>query len=367
MEIKELLSNDIFNLPITNDTSKPFDLFIEDFFSKYLKLINKLDNPITLRDENHTISYMDIGVNQNILVKGLIKTIECYYNGFTYEAFKIFQETINSKEYKNISKILKRTIIPKSESFYRIRKRENNHSFNKKEMFHIPFEMRGIVPTQRFSIPGFPSLYLGNTLYLCWEELNRPQIDSFQAIRLENTKELTLIDLTTPPNEESDNISNDMYRYFMIWPLIACCSIKVKNESDIFKPEYIIPQLLLQYIRNDDKLDGIIYNSTHLTSKSAKVNNKLSNFVFPIKTNKKIGHCPELVKLFNSTEILSWQLYQLTQGGTMTLYNADELDYIDKKIPHLELIPGKTLSYSNSILGKLEYQLDILKADNIIT
>ena len=43
------------------------------------------------------------------------------------------------------------------------------------EMFHIKYELRGKVQTQRCSFPGLPCLYLGCSSYVCWLELNRPQ------------------------------------------------------------------------------------------------------------------------------------------------------------------------------------------------
>ncbi|MFW1494652.1 hypothetical protein ACEV9S_24505, partial [Vibrio parahaemolyticus] len=54
----------------------------------------------------------------------------------------------------------------------------------------------------------------------------------------------------------------------MTWPLIAACSIRVKNPSDNFKPEYIIPQLLLQWARDYKSIDGIRYTSTHIEATS---------------------------------------------------------------------------------------------------
>jgi len=50
----------------------------------------------------------------------------------------------------------------------------------------------------------------------------------------------------------------------MIWPLVLACSVKVKNIEDDFKPEYIIPQLLLQWVRERDDIDGISYQTTHI-------------------------------------------------------------------------------------------------------
>ncbi|MFH4351795.1 hypothetical protein WAJ70_22165, partial [Acinetobacter baumannii] len=58
------------------------------------------------------------------------------------------------------------------------------------------------------------------------------------------------------------NEPNEVISYLIIWPLMAACSVRVKNTTNTFKPEYIIPQLLLQFIRYDEFFDGVSYFST---------------------------------------------------------------------------------------------------------
>ncbi|MCP4180319.1 MAG: hypothetical protein GY756_21355 [bacterium] len=173
----------------------------------------------------------------------MIDTIKEYYNGLPFKAYQKLNDTLRNR-IKNLYEIIKQKEYQSNENFYRIRNKDDNFTFSSLDMFHIPFEFRGKVNTQRFSIPGFPSLYLGRTLYVCWEELNRPHIDSFQSVRLKSTKGISFLDLTPPIITDKNIYSSEVYKYFMTWPLIACCSIKVKGYSDTFKPEYIIPQLL---------------------------------------------------------------------------------------------------------------------------
>lgn len=51
----------------------------------------------------------------------------------------------------------------------------------REEMFHVPFELRHKVASQRYSIPGLPSLYLGGSLSACWVEMRQPVFADLQA------------------------------------------------------------------------------------------------------------------------------------------------------------------------------------------
>ena len=63
--------------------------------------------------------------------------------------------------------------------FFRIHVSEAKREVtSRKDIFHVPFEKRGSIKSNRYSIPGLPCLYLGTSLYTCWEEMNRPNFDS---------------------------------------------------------------------------------------------------------------------------------------------------------------------------------------------
>lgn len=56
--------------------------------------------------------------------------------------------------------------INAGDTWYRMRIREKNHKhFAAKDMFHIPFHLRGRVSSQRYSLPGYPCLYAGRSLW----------------------------------------------------------------------------------------------------------------------------------------------------------------------------------------------------------
>ncbi|NVO11999.1 MAG: RES domain-containing protein [Bacteroidales bacterium] len=362
MTFEELLKDSIFDLPLSQKSNKSFDVFISELLNDFLNKVNQLDNQ-SLQFEDIRIEPESIKSTQSTIVEGLIEVVQEYYNGNPFKAYDKLDHTLKN-EVKDLYAIIKQKEYCANENFYRIRLKEDNFPLDAKDLFHIPFEHRGKVSTQRYSIPGFPSLYLGRTLYVCWEELNRPQIDKFQAVRLKNKSNISFLDLT-PPLLTNNLHRKEVYRYFMTWPLIACCSVKVKNINDTFKPEYIIPQLLLQWVRDNDRIDGISYKSTHIEPQLYKQEGELSNLVLPVKENREKGHCSKLKSKFEMTEVVSWQLYQYALGGQLFEDTFDGNRVIDAKLPLLELIKGRKYPYGYSILGNLEKYLDGMNTKKI--
>lgn len=363
MNYIELIKEEINVLPLKQTGKKSYDEFITEFLNRFLEKVHRLDNR-TYQFDGLSINSSFIKDTQHIIVTGLIDVIEEYYNGNPSKAYEKLNNILRNSV-KDLYAIIPQRDYSIGENFYRIRVKEDNFPLSASDLFHIPFELRGRVSTQRFSIPGFPSLYLGRTLYVCWEELKRPQINHFQAVRLKNVEPLKILDLTPPAIHELNERSLEVYQFFMLFPLIACCSVKVKNPEDTFKPEYIIPQLLLQWVRNNDRIDGIKYKSTHLTSELYKQEGELSNLVIPVKNNQAKGYCKHSKSLFEMTEVVSWQLHEYALGGQFFSFNREELKSIDDKLPKLEFIKGATYPYSYSILGKLEYYLDCMPTKKI--
>lgn len=112
-----------------------------------------------------------------------------------------------------------------------------------KEMFHIPLDMRGIVKTQRYSTSGYPCLYLGESIYGCWEEMRRPPMIKCAVSRLECSLKLNIVDLSIPSEIDMTNPA-----YQRLIPLIISCMVPVENHNDTYKPEYIIPQLIIEWV-----------------------------------------------------------------------------------------------------------------------
>ncbi|MFW5887027.1 MAG: hypothetical protein ACOCUL_04650 [Bacteroidota bacterium] len=299
------------------------------------------------------------------LSKAIIETVEFYYLGKVYEATDLFNRSLETVLFDNIVGI---DNIRKNTNFFRARIDEKNH-FKKADLFHVRFELRHIVSTNRYSIPGFPALYLGNTAYVCWEEFNRPKFRNMWFSRITNTRDLKLIQIQRIEDciEEFHRITPEwqttiLLRYFVTFPLTIASTIKVKHPKGNFKPEYIIPQLLLQYISKNDKIDGIKFPSTKVDYDKL-YNVSAYNYVFPVKTVNNIGFCDKLIKLFNLTEPTSLEIEEV-------LCNPDKKQVVlksDKSIDNqrIELIEGIKNNYSMTSFGKIEEILKIREITEI--
>lgn len=363
MKIKELFKSEIIRLPL-NQTAFPEKNF-RDF------LFEKLDNyveSIELLDFSDLPEIFSPDSEKSLvtsLVSGIKKALDLYLDGYPSDSYSELKQSFDMSLFSH----LRNCSLSKNTSLYRLRKEKGAYPLNKKELFHIPFNNRVKVSTQRYSIPGFPSLYVSNSVYVAWEELGRPTPDEVQACRLKTTEEINLFDLTTEIYLGEENIINttspsDLWKDLIVWPIIAACSVKVLNKEATFKPEYIISQLILQIVRKEKKWDGIRFSSTHIDlNKMKKAKGNFYNYVIPVKENKNVGYCEKLSHLFEMTEIVPWQILDVfaKPQGTF-LYPADTTQYDVKGI---ELIFQKPLAYQYSIFGTLEKQLLLMTPSKI--
>lgn len=342
MNLTELYQDTFFTLPKKWDSKKNFESFVSKELRVFLSKIETLND---LEGLNYDLEL--VITRQKHLIKNIERSISDYLNGKPAKAFNKLRNGLQGSE-KDFLGLLNIRAIEVGTDFFRLRYSEQNKPFERKEFFHIPFELRGKVKTQRFSIPGFPSLYLGTSIYVCWEELNRPNINHFQGVRLSNKDEFNIIDLSPPLDLKPKSI----YDYLMVWPLIFTSSIRVKNINDDFKPEYIIPQLLLQYVREIPSIDGIKYRTTHIDFTESKAEGEFINLVLPVKTNDKHGLCKELESLFEITEANSYQLHNAATDRA-PLYTSKE-EGMQTVVESIELVKGRVFKYNISSLCELE-------------
>jgi len=349
IDYKQFLNDKFFNIP--NSYTEGYLCHLDSKLNEYISKLQTLkENNISLGDDSN----MDIDFvieSQRRFIFGLINTVKTYLSGQPYNAYKIFEDAMMLRRQNNYG--INYLVGLNDCDLYRIRANHNDSNFTIKDLFHIPFEKREIVSSQRYSIAGFPSLYLGKSVYTCWIELGRPQITDISISRFQERSALRLLNLRWDPNITDDPRYN--YSDLIRWPLVAACSTLVKNRGVQFKPEYILPQILLQWVRNNNtQFDGIIYNSTQIGLASSSGHSWFSNVVIPVKDNADQGYCTYLKKGFLVSEPLTgtYILEEIEKTELPRISKHDEFMvnmHIDR--------PSQLIAYSDTSLYKIEMYL----------
>lgn len=308
------------------------------------------------------------------------KVLEARHKGsYAYEEIKNLSDIINSSI---IDYIPYKSYLSKDD-FYRVRiinnQNRNTNALEKQQLFHIPFDNRRYIGDYRYSIPGFPCLYLANSIYTCWQELKQPNLNTLQISRFIKKPDsdkinlfeeaLRVYDLTFDVYNSIELLSeytyrgNELYGAVLLYPLIAACSIQVpiysdNNDSFKYVPEYVIPQCLLDILFSQINksfyytnpmaiIRGICYSSTRVSN---ECEGNFQNIVLSSYDGTKMnnGYSKYLKDSFYMTDVLAaWQLD----------YRIDELEkYENDNVQKIE-IGGSVKNYTETKFGVLEYLL----------
>jgi hypothetical protein len=309
---KDELYNDLKNLsPIDREKYKgDYKKVLKDSLKEFLKLLTYLDD--SEKNTINNIKWDDFYKDISDFCNALNDIVAKQYEGLHSTAYaKIKNQLLGRKGKKpkdGLLKMIELYTIAQNDCFFRMRTSEYKKDIiSYKEMFHIPLDKRGVVKTQRYSMPGYPCLYLGKSIYGCWEEMDRPAIDKCMVSYLINSKELKLFDLRVPSKTLWDS---NIDRVLRIFPLIIACMIPIINREDTYKPEYIIPQLLTEFIifgnsstNKKDKIYGIYYTSALKKDVHFEFPDEVrNNIAIPIlKPLNNTRYCKELCDIFEIT------------------------------------------------------------------
>jgi hypothetical protein len=263
--------------------------------------------------------------------------------------------------------------VPKATNLgilYRVRETDTP-VLQRNEIFHVPFESRHKVATQRFSIPGLPCLYLSGSLYACWEEMGRPPLHKLQcaAFWVKDGKSLKMLNLSERPARLALQVTPpgsvppaDRHTYLsahiVLWPLLFMSSIIVKHRCAPFKPEYVIPQMVLQWITQNHGVDGLVYFSTHIRAIAKTRPLPVCNVVMPARHITSKGRCARLCDTFKMTDPFGWQLLSSINLGEGT--GGAALPFFD-----LEFVDGIEESYYKTEFGMVQMKLNKMVARTI--
>lgn len=264
-----------------------------------------------------------------LLKDGIIECFEKYYQGNLVEACKTMNSLITTHQddlyihslagdntnitmYSDVNKDMYRGVIG-----------DYTQKIDREYMLHIPFNKRQLVTTQRFSIPGVPCLYLGQSLLTVWEELNRPTLDNLFVSRFELDKDIKVLDLALnwfdlESNKES--LTPKLIRTYLLNNILRiACHIHVTENNRSFKSEYIIPQLVFIAISNTNLAQGIRYTSIKAPNDSYI----FANYAF-IAVQENL--CNTNAKLSDSLKKISKCTYPINIGLYQKAHPLNSLD-----------------------------------------
>ncbi len=362
MNLREFLSHAMVQLPIRH-TGNDFHRFVATLLNDYLAALTSLTAPKHLTDPVFS-RQKDI----QHLCETLPKVVQASFSGHPQAAYQHFIEAISP-----LSDVVQKQALELSpvdlKLMYRVR-RDSKGSLSREDMFHIPFELRHLVSTQRYSVPGLPCLYLGGSLYTCWAEMGRPPfhelhasaywLDKDQLVRILNFSDrprrlLFYVGLDGGVSNETP-IVDLLSTHLILWPLMALCSICVKHINAAYKPEYMFPQLVLQWITKEHNYDGVCYFSTHVDAVTTTNVLAPCNLVFPVRSIQSTGRCDYLRTKFRLTEPHNWQLLSAINAGTGGGY-IEGFDF--------EFLNGTKEPYAETEFGRVQSKLNKLAVEDI--
>ena len=269
----------------------------EDILERYrrifmAKLAVVLDVPIC---KKHSKIFQGNIILSNIRNnKKLIWILETFFDNL----IEIYKLWISGKAFLGIAKlkkVLKTNHLFKEETFnieeslfFRGRK-NNNKILNRYEMFHIPYDKRYLVGNQRFSLSGFPLLYLSSSINGVKLELDiadtsfydysfssfhfnkKSKIYSldnpfriyFEKVKKNEEKGVIIVNYPVAMNILKEKLLKLILSSICLFEKRVSHKRQEKSGMNIFYQEYIIPQALTQVLKIEE-YDGIFYPSTRI-------------------------------------------------------------------------------------------------------
>lgn len=176
--------------------------------------------------------------------------------------------------------------------------------YERKDLFHIPFTYRERASSQRFSIPGNPCLYLSfyrgfrphnyEMVKAAWIECNMPTTFTYCIYELQ--KEIRVLhfgksgrdylseyDYAKDEDTKKDRLEA-IAQYLLSFPMRAACHVSVESklaQDGDYHEEYLFPQLLMQWLQQNSKFDGVGYQGA--SSNLAQRDLYIGNIAFPAR------------------------------------------------------------------------------------
>lgn len=316
--LKELYSDDVLSGWTTFEG--PLYYYFQETCSCYRSKVN------SIADKDFCINSNDIYLKGEYTKKRLLnlvdriievhlRILQYCYKGDLFYAYKLLYQLLLCQNSKLSQYLIEPYInymdsnLIMGEKYYRIRVEKIGKSVD--NCSHVPYNSRGSIDSNRFSLQGLPCLYLANSIETAdkeTHELNEGMqkwCGEFVPIKNFAVTDLSFRGLKI----RSDMDVYDAFKLLITFPMRLLCSLKVKDNCHRFHEEYLFPQLLshliLVYLKEhpNDKL----YNGTEGIKFDSTQNENGFNLIIPaLYTHKeppKFGHSPKIKELFEEQEV----------------------------------------------------------------
>lgn len=304
---------------------------------------------------------IDISILRPIC-NNLIDIVNLSLSGKRNKAFSLLYSTYF--EGNNIFRLNIKDYNTRKKAFYRMRNSQEYVQYEKDEMYHIPFEKSYLVGNERFSITGFPTLYLSSSIYGCWEETGRGNLEYANIAFFKNTQKISLISLVKP----SQKIYVQNNSTLLALPLLLATSLEVTCPKEKFIPEYIVPQLLMECLieyrsqNTTTDLVGIEYKSVHQNKRDLMFTESDKSDIFinyaipPYGYQSKGGVCPKLKEIFEYWDSTSWAKLQYKRPNAFININENgqnryDISRFGLMERYLNLHVPEMLTYASTRIG----------------
>lgn len=289
------------NLPLILCRDELFHKRLNDEYRSYLHDLKELDKQEFHSYLNHSLEEL-ISTEKYIIVS-IEDIIYNVRNGNIPTAYTKIRNLLNKRIKDKILIEYHRVYESKEKTFYRIIGMQDSE-INRTHAYHRNFKDIADIPNYRFSMNGFPCLYLGGSKEVCYRECKNDGEQLLNVYNIAEDKIITFLSIAPPLTEDN---KEELYKFFLVYPL-CLASLAHYGELDnkvtkkkYFHEEYIVPQLLLLYVRkNQTEIDGIRYLSTNYRKGDSM--QSMLNYVLPVTKIKDEGFDMDLMDKFEIKE-----------------------------------------------------------------
>ncbi|RZK33721.1 MAG: RES domain-containing protein [Hymenobacter sp.] len=379
MTVHELLQHEVFDLPVNwvdvryhTHSGREYECpsyyhFVVKQLSRYQRLLKELAElpvmgslgmPTLPTHSNADLVRMTV----RTLCIGIVRTLIAYAKGSPSTAYQTLCEGL---EPRNKPRLIHpaanfNTCSASNRDYYRLRSATYDVT-NPQGLFHLPFELRYRVKPYRYSIAGYPSLYVASSPELALRELHQDTwTPDLYAARLRVVdapiKDVRLLDLRnrieelrsryTQPTSDYDG---QVMRFLCSWPLIMATSVPTGHppladergclQYPGFNEEYVLPQLVLEWVYNSRnrntpyKLAGIAFSSARISLRDPTFAGAF-NIVVPAEQPSRSGYCSIRIRQFEistpvsiRTLLTEWSELPATDFAQQLAQRLTEQDY----------------------------------------